>query len=162
MIKLPKFSAFKARVKRILRPVTRLGRATLWSGGLSLLLIALRFVTASPSKSKLSGLATFLTVVFAFCAVLLAFRWARQLLRPSTKLGRASFWSGGLSALFIALCFATGSVAGSTLRGWAVFVILVFALCAFLLICRWASRHLMWRLRHRLIVSYIFIGVIPI
>ena len=100
MIKLPEFSAVRARLMRILRPSTKLGRTTLWIGGLSVLLIALRWVTGSASGSKLSGWATFVTVVFAFCALLLTFRWAR--------------------------------------------------------------RHLMWRLRHRLIVTYIFIGVIPI
>ncbi len=39
---------------------------------------------------------------------------------------------------------------------------LTIAFCALLLTFRWAWRHLMWRLRHRLIVTYIFIGVIPI
>jgi phosphoserine phosphatase RsbU/P len=90
MIKLPEFSPVKASVMQILRPSTKIGRITLWLGGLSALLIALRW----------SGLATSVTVVFAFCTFLLTFRWA-----------------------------------------W---------------------RRLMWRLRHRLIVTYIFIGVIPI
>jgi sigma-B regulation protein RsbU (phosphoserine phosphatase) len=69
---------------------------------------------------------------------------------------------GGLSVLFIALCWITGSASGSKLSGWAAFVTVVFAFCALLLTFRWAGRHLMWRLRHRLIVTYIFIGVIPI
>ncbi len=83
-------------------------------------------------------------------------------LRPSTKLGRATLWLGGLSVLLIALRWITGSASGSKLSGWATFVTVVFAFCALLLIFRWAWRHLMWRLRHRLIVTYIFIGVIPI
>ncbi len=100
MIQLPKLSAVRTRVKRILRPRTKWGRTTLWSGGLSVFLIALRWITGSTSGSKLSGWATFTTLVSAFCAVWLTFRWVRV--------------------------------------------------------------KLMWRLRHRLIVTYIFIGVIPI
>jgi hypothetical protein len=59
MIKLPEFSAVRARVMRILRTKSKLGRATLWLGGLSVLLIALRWITGSASGSKLSGWATF-------------------------------------------------------------------------------------------------------
>lgn len=83
-------------------------------------------------------------------------------LRPSTKLGRTTLWLGGLSILFIVLRWITGSVAGSKLSGWATFVTVVFAFCALWLTFRWAMRYFMWRLRHRLIVTYIFIGVIPI
>jgi phosphoserine phosphatase RsbU/P len=85
-----------------------------------------------------------------------------RILRPSTKLGRITLWLGGLSALFIALRWITGSASGSKLSGWAMFVSVVFAFCASLIAFRWAWWHLMWRLRHRLIVTYIFIGVIPI
>jgi hypothetical protein len=85
-----------------------------------------------------------------------------RILRPSTKWGRTTLWSGGLSALLIALRWITGSVSGSKLSGWATFVTLVFAFCASWLTFRWARQQLMWRLRHRLIVTYIFIGVIPI
>ena len=147
---------------RTLRPSTKLGRATLGLGGLSVLMIALRWITDSAPGSKLSGWATFVTVVFAFCGLWLAFRRARRTLRPSTKLGRTTLRLGGISALFIALRWIAGSASGSTLSGWATFVSIVFAFCALWLTFRWAGRHLMWRLRHRLMVTYIFIGVIPI
>lgn len=84
------------------------------------------------------------------------------ILRPSTKLGRMTLWSGGLTALLIVLRWITGSASGSKVSGWATFVTVVFAFCACLLTFRWAWRHLMWRLRHRLIITYVFIGVIPI
>ena len=47
------------------------------------------------------------------------------------------------------------------LSGWAnsSFLFVVFLL---LMGFRWVRRELMWRLRNRLIVTYIFIGVIPI
>ena len=82
-----------------LHPRTRLGRATLGLSGVSALLIALCRITGSASESKLSGWATFVTVVFTFCACWLSFRWARQVLHPTTKLGRTTLWFGGLSAL---------------------------------------------------------------
>ena len=147
---------------RTLHPSTKLGRTTLWLGGLSVLFIVLRWVTSSAAGSKLSGWATFVTVVFAFCALWLTFGWVQRILHPSTKLGRTTLWLGGLSVLFIVLRWVTSSAAGSKLSGWATFVTIVFAFCALWLTFRWATRHLMWRLRHRLIVTYIFIGVIPI
>jgi sigma-B regulation protein RsbU (phosphoserine phosphatase) len=82
--------------------------------------------------------------------------------RPRTKLGRATLWFGGLSVLFIVLRWITGSASGSKLSGWATFSAILFTFSVLLLASRWALPHLMWRLRHRLIVTYIFIGVIPI
>ncbi len=162
MIKLPEFIAIRARVKRILRPATRWGRVTLWSGGLSVLFIVLRWITSSAPGSKLSGWATFVTVVFALCAWWLTFRWVRQALRPITKLSRTTLWFGGLSILIYALGWLTGTRSSAKPGHWTEFFALVFAFCALLLSLRWAWRNIMWRLRHRLIVTYIFIGVIPI
>ena len=94
MIKVPEFSAVKALAMRILRPSTKLGRTTLWLGGLSILFIALRWITGSAAGSKLSVWTTFVTAVFAFCALWLAFRWARRTLHPKTRLGRTTLWCG--------------------------------------------------------------------
>jgi hypothetical protein len=80
----------------------------------------------------------------------------KRTLRSSTKLGSTTLWLGGLCILFIVLHWVTGSAAGSKLSGWATLVIVVFAFCALWLTSRWVTRHLMWRLRHRLIVTYIF------
>ncbi len=87
---------------------------------------------------------------------------AARLLHPVTRLGLAALWSGGLGGLLIALCLLTGSRFGSTLYGWATFVTLIFTGCAALLFFAWVRRVVMWRLRNRLIVSYLFIGIIPI
>jgi sigma-B regulation protein RsbU (phosphoserine phosphatase) len=50
---------------------------------------------------------------------------------------------------------------GDHLDGWVEFL----ALCAVVLFCvlafRWLRRRVLWRLRNRLIVTYVFIGVIP-
>lgn len=147
---------------RTLRPSTKLGSTTLWLGVLCILFIVLGWLTGSAAGSKLSSWTTLVTVVFAFCALWLTFHWARRILHPSTKLGRTTLWLGGFSVLFIVLRWVTGSTAGSKLGGWATFITIVFAFCTLWLTFRWATRHLMWRLRHRLIVTYIFIGVIPI
>ena len=49
------------------------------------------------------------------------------------------------------------------LSGWATFLVFTSSLPArFLMGLRWVRRQLMWRLRNRLIVTYVFIGVIPI
>ncbi len=83
-------------------------------------------------------------------------------LRPHAKWGRTTLWSGGLSVFLVTLCWITGSPSGSKLNGWATFITLVFAFCVSWLTFRWVRMKLMWRLRHRLIVTYIFVGVIPI
>ena len=87
---------------------------------------------------------------------------AIQLLRPRTRWGRTALWSGGLALLLIVKRWITGSASGSLLSGWAIFFLLICAFCSLRLAIRWARRRLMWRLRHRLIITYIFIGVIPI
>ncbi len=45
---------------------------------------------------------------------------------------------------------------------WAAIITYIFVVCLLLRGMRWARQHLMWRLRNRLIVTYVFIGVIPI
>src|ERR1700683_1002814 len=84
----------------------------------------------------------------------------RRILHPTTKLGRATLWLGAFTALLTVLHWI--APASSSLHGWATFVTLVFAFCSVLLLFRWALGHILWGLRNRLIVTYIFIGVIPI
>jgi sigma-B regulation protein RsbU (phosphoserine phosphatase) len=52
--------------------------------------------------------------------------------------------------------------AGSGLTGWVKFLVFDAALLFFILAFRWSRRRVLWRLRNRLIVTYIFIGVIPV
>src|SRR5208337_199043 len=84
----------------------------------------------------------------------------KRTLRPRTKWGRVTLWSGGLSVLVYLLGWLSSSGSSAKPGGWAKFFALVFALCALRLVTRWAKRRFMWRLRHRLIVTYFFIGVI--
>jgi sigma-B regulation protein RsbU (phosphoserine phosphatase) len=50
---------------------------------------------------------------------------------------------------------------GDHLSGWVEFLAVVAAVLFFILAFRWVKRRILWRLRNRLIVTYVFIGVIP-
>ena len=80
-----------------------------------------------------------------------------RVLLPRTKWGRASVWTG-----ILGLLLWTAAVLGAKVGGWAAFITLVFAFCALVLGFRVGFRPLLWRLRNRLIVTYLFIGVMPI
>src|ERR1039457_2257731 len=86
----------------------------------------------------------------------------KRTLRPRTKWGRVALWSGVLGVLLNAQRWMADSAPDSKLAIWANSVTLVFIVCALRLTLRWVRRRVMWRLRHRLIVTYIFIGVIPV
>jgi phosphoserine phosphatase RsbU/P len=80
-----------------------------------------------------------------------------RILRPPTRWGRATLWLGLLSLLLW-----IASIFGARVGGWAAFTTIVFVFFALIVACRWGYRPLMWRLRNRLIVTYLFIGVMPI
>jgi phosphoserine phosphatase RsbU/P len=82
----------------------------------------------------------------------------KRILRPSSKWARITVWLGGLSLLLWLVDLAPGVRLG----GWATFVTLIFLFFFFVWLCRWGYRPLLWRLRNRLIVTYLFIGVMPI
>jgi len=54
-----------------------------------------------------------------------------------------------------------GSSFGTSLGGWVTFLSAVVIALLLVLMVRRISGGLLWRLRNRLIVTYIFIGVIP-
>jgi sigma-B regulation protein RsbU (phosphoserine phosphatase) len=82
----------------------------------------------------------------------------KRILRPTSKWARITVWLGGLSLLL----WLVDLVPGMKLGGWATFVTLIFLFFFFVWLCRWGYRPLLWRLRNRLIVTYLFIGVVPI
>jgi sigma-B regulation protein RsbU (phosphoserine phosphatase) len=51
--------------------------------------------------------------------------------------------------------------AADSIGGWVKFLVFDAALLFSILAFRWLKRKLLWRLRNRLIVTYVFIGVIP-
>jgi phosphoserine phosphatase RsbU/P len=88
--------------------------------------------------------------------------WVKRTLHPRTKLGRTTLWFGYLALALEILRLITRSPAGTMLSGWATFLAYVFVVFAVALGFRWLRKRLMWRLRNRLIVTYVFIGVIPV
>jgi sigma-B regulation protein RsbU (phosphoserine phosphatase) len=84
---------------------------------------------------------------------------------PESWTARAGIYVLALDIIFFAVQMLSGhllpSITGS-LGGWVSFLsglaILLFAIVAF----RWLRGQLLWRLRNRLIVTYVFIGVIPV
>jgi len=50
---------------------------------------------------------------------------------------------------------------GEHLGGWVSFLAFLACILFFILGFRWVKRRILWRLRNRLIVTYMFIGVIP-
>jgi len=95
----------------------------------------------------------------------LRFRLLAAGLLPRTRLARAACYLLGLDLLLFALqrLFGLFKVSyGQALGGWvgilSFLAIILFGLLAF----RWLKVRLLWRLRNRLIVTYVFIGVIPV
>src|SRR5271169_1110946 len=92
--------------------------------------------------------------------------WLRRVLRPKTKLGKTTLWFGGLALILellrVITRLITRSPSGALLSGWANFVLYIFVVCGLFMGLRWLRLRLLWRLRNRLIVTYTFIGVIPI
>jgi sigma-B regulation protein RsbU (phosphoserine phosphatase) len=86
----------------------------------------------------------------------------RRVLHPRSKLGRTTLWFGGLALILQLLRWIFRAPSGTMLSGWATFLLFIFVCCGALMLLRWVRRQLMWRLRNRLIVTYVFIGVIPI
>lgn len=85
---------------------------------------------------------------------------------PRSGLARFIVWDAGLYLLSELLAYAIPS--SSKWPGifvfvqWAGLFELVFVVCTVFLLLRWVRRKLLWRLRNRLIVTYMFIGVIPV
>src|ERR1051326_6854668 len=100
-------------------------------------------------------------------------RWSYPKLRH--KLIQAELWPQGRMARLA--CYLTALAAalfglkkllglflpswGDHLSGWVSFLIFCAAVLFFILAFRWIRRRILWRLRNRLIVTYVFIGVIP-
>ena len=85
---------------------------------------------------------------------------------PRSVLARITAY---LAALYVALALvrallhATGNDgAAALLSGWVTGLGFAVLCLGFILFVRWVRRRVMWRLRNRLIITYVFIGVIPV
>jgi phosphoserine phosphatase RsbU/P len=84
---------------------------------------------------------------------------------PKGRLALITWYLLGLDVLLfllqeIASLFHTSF--GKNLGGWIIFLSAVIIALFCVLAARWTSSRLLWRLRNRLIVTYIFMGVIPL
>ncbi len=86
----------------------------------------------------------------------------RSTLRPQSKLGKTTLWFGVLAGVAEILQLIVRPAPGSLLSGWSQFLSFLFVCFLLLMGFRWVRQKLMWRLRNRLIVTYVFIGVIPV
>ncbi len=84
---------------------------------------------------------------------------------PLSRLSRFTAFIVGLDILFaIAAGLTSRNWArfSSSLSAWVGFLTFLIGVLLFALALRWTRQKLMWRLRNRLIVTYTFIGVIPV
>src|SRR5579872_1782163 len=89
-------------------------------------------------------------------------RLIRAELWPQGRLARLACYLAGLAIVLYALEKVLGLFSvGQHLGGWIGFLTFCSALFFFILAFKWIRRRILWRLRNRLIVTYVFIGVIP-
>jgi len=84
---------------------------------------------------------------------------------PQGKMARLACYLAGLAvALFLLekLLGVFRPAWGAPLGGWITFFTFVACVLFFILGFRWVRRRILWRLRNRLIVTYLFIGAIPV
>jgi sigma-B regulation protein RsbU (phosphoserine phosphatase) len=83
---------------------------------------------------------------------------------PQGWVARGACYSLGLAlGLFVLelLLKLIAPVASASLEGWVKFLLFDAAVLFCIVAFRWLKRRILWRLRNRLIVTYVFIGVIP-
>ena len=83
---------------------------------------------------------------------------------PQGRMSRLACYLAGLAVALFALEKLLGLFSlswGKHLGGWVSFLAFLASVLFFVLAFRWIKRRILWRLRNRLIVTYVFIGVIP-
>ncbi|HUA14187.1 MAG TPA: SpoIIE family protein phosphatase [Verrucomicrobiae bacterium] len=83
---------------------------------------------------------------------------------PQGRMARLACYLAGMAGVLFLLERLLSLLAptwGDHLSGWVQFLAFLAAILFFVLTFRWLKRRILWRLRNRLIVTYIFIGVIP-
>ncbi len=84
---------------------------------------------------------------------------------PDTWTAWAAIYAVALDLLLFAAQWLTRRASPATsasLAGWVIFLTAVAIVLLAIAFYRWLRSQLLWRLRNRLIVTYVFIGVIPV
>jgi sigma-B regulation protein RsbU (phosphoserine phosphatase) len=95
----------------------------------------------------------------------LRLRLAQEGLLPTTKVAWAAWYVLAIDLLLAVIqivCSALKWKFGESLGGWISFLSFVAIVLFCFLALRWIKAKMLWRLRNRLIVTYVFIGVIPV
>ena len=95
----------------------------------------------------------------------LRLRLSQAGLLPTTRVARIACYLLGLDVLLWVLHKLLGWLKlsyGQSLGGWETFLSVVVVVLFTFLLYRWAKARMLWRLRNRLIVTYMFIGVTPV
>ena len=83
---------------------------------------------------------------------------------PRSRMARLACYLAALALVLFGLEELLGLFSlswGEHLGGWVSFLTFLASILFFILAFRWVKRRILWRLRNRLIVTYVFIGVIP-
>jgi sigma-B regulation protein RsbU (phosphoserine phosphatase) len=85
---------------------------------------------------------------------------------PRTRLALATLYLAGIEALLLLLQWVLKAIhaagAADSLSGWTTFLGWTVSLLLLWLGLRWLRDHVMWSVRNRLIVTYLFIGGVPV
>ena len=84
---------------------------------------------------------------------------------PESRMARGGVYVLALDVLFFVAQMLTTRVfpkVAASLSGWVSFLSVLAILLFVIVGYRWLRKQLLWRLRNRLIVTYMFIGVIPV
>jgi|HubBroStandDraft_2_1064218.scaffolds.fasta_scaffold31136_2 sigma-B regulation protein RsbU (phosphoserine phosphatase) len=84
---------------------------------------------------------------------------------PQSWVAWAALYVLALDLLLVAVQWLTrhaSPVTSASLQGWVIFLSLLAIVLLAIAGFRWLRSQLLWRLRNRLIVTYVFIGVIPV
>ena len=84
---------------------------------------------------------------------------------PQTWTARAAIYVLAVDLVVFALQLLLSRLspgASASLAGWVSFLSFLAAILYTVVAFRWLRSQLLWRLRNRLIVTYVFIGVIPV
>jgi phosphoserine phosphatase RsbU/P len=100
----------------------------------------------------------------------LSYRYLRLRLRdagllPTTKVALVAWYLLGLDLLLFVLRKTFDLLKlpyGDSLGGWVSFLSFLVSVCFLILAFRWIKAKALWRLRNRLIVTYVFMGFIPL
>src|ERR1035438_7772946 len=92
-------------------------------------------------------------------------KWRANRLWSQSWVGWAALYVLGLDVLLFAAQWMVSGKSPATaasLIGWVIFLSLLAMVLLAISAYRWIRARLLWRLRNRLIVTYVFIGVIPV